>query len=95
MDKNDNNKAVLIKKLMVGVITLLLIMYIIFSVLKTNVTQIKTESANIITVSDAIPVSGYFIRNEYLIENNEKGIISYNFNDGDKISKDESVADIF
>ena len=82
MDKNDNNKAVLIKKLMVGVITLLLIMYIIFSVLKTNVTQIKTESANIITVSDAIPVSGYFIRNEYLIENNEKGIISYNFNDG-------------
>ena len=44
MDKNDNNKAVLIKKLMVGVITLLLIMYIIFSVLKTNVTQIKTES---------------------------------------------------
>ena len=73
MEKSDN-KAIVIKKVLVALITILLIAYIVSVVLKSNFTQVKTEAGNIMTVSDAIPVSGYFIRDEYLIENNEKGI---------------------
>ncbi len=94
MEKSDN-KAIVIKKVLVALITILLIAYIVSVVLKSNFTQVKTEAGNIMTVSDAIPVSGYFIRDEYLIENNEKGIVSYNVTDGSKISKNEAVADVF
>ena len=93
MEKSD--RTVIIKKIAIAVITLLLIAYIVSVILKANFTQIKTETANIMNVSDAIPVSGYFIRDENLIINDNDGFISYNVNDGDKIAKNEEVASVY
>lgn len=89
------DKTMIVKKVAVAIITILLIAYIVSVMLKANFTQIKTETANIMTVSDAIPVSGYFIRDEHLITNKNEGFISYEINDGGKISKGETVATVF
>ena len=93
MDKSD--KTVIIRKIAVATITILLIAYIVSVVLKANFTQIKTETANIMTVSDAIPVSGYFIRDEHLVKNDNEGFISYELSDGDKVSVNETVANVY
>ena len=93
MDKSD--KTVIIRKIAVATITILLIAYIVSVVLKANFTQIKTETANIMTVSDAIPVSGYFIRDEHLVKNDNEGFISYELGDGDKVSVNETVANVY
>lgn len=93
MEKND--KTAIIRKIAVAIITLLLIAYIVSVVLKANFTQIKTETANIMTVPDAISVSGYFIRDEHLIKNDNEGFISYELSDGDKISINEAVASVY
>ena len=88
-------KTVIIKKIAVVLITLLVIAYIVFAVMKSNFTQIKTEKANIMTVSETIPAKAYFIRDEHLIKYSGSGFISYVVNDGDKVSNGEPVANVF
>ena len=88
-------KTVIIRKVVVGIMTGLIIAYIISVVLKANFTQIKTETANVLTVSDSISVNGYFVRDEELIKYNNGGFVSMTLSDGDKVSKNETVANVF
>ncbi len=91
----EKDSTTVIKRIIVAVITILIVAYIISVGLKANFTQVKTETANIMTVSDSIPTTGYFIRDEQIITYDGDGVISYLLNDGDKISKDESVANVY
>ena len=91
----EKDSTTVIKRIIVAVITILIVAYIISVGLKANFTQVKTETANIMTVSDSIPTTGYFIRDEQMITYDGDGVISYLLNDGDKISKDESVANVY
>ena len=84
-----------IKKVAFAIVTLLIIAYVISVALKANFTQIKTEAATLMTVSDSIPTTGYFIRDESLITYNGDGVISYTLDDGDKISVGEPVASVY
>ena len=91
----DKDKTVIIKKVAVAVITLLLIAYIVSVIIKANFTQIETQSANVMTVSDSISVKGYFIRDEYYLTNEQDGYVSYRIDDGGKVSKGQVVADVY
>ena len=91
----EKDSTTVIKRIIVAVITILIVAYIISVGLKANFTQVKTETANIMTVSDSIPTTGYFIRDEQMITYDGDGVISYLLNDGDKISKDESVPNVY
>lgn len=91
----DKDKTIIIKKVAVAVITLLLIAYIVSVIIKANFTQIDTQSANIMTVSDSVSVRGYFIRDEKLLTNKKDGYVSYRTDDGGKIAKGEVVADVY
>lgn len=93
MEKKDRGE--IIKRIGVVVIAIALLLYIVSILVRANFTQIKTETANIRTVSDSIPVKGYFIRDEKLIENKDSGFISYNVSDGDRVSLHESVATLY
>lgn len=89
------DKTVIIRKIALALMTVLILAYIVSVILKANFTQIKTESANIMTVSESIPTSGYFIRDEQLVIHEGSGFISYVAADGEKISKNEPVANVF
>ncbi len=91
----EKDSATIIKRIVVAIISILIIAYVVSVGLKANFTQIKTETANIMTVSDSIPTKGYFIRDEKIITYDGSGVISYLLNDGEKISKDEAVADVY
>lgn len=89
------DKSAIIKKVIMTLITLLVIAYVVYVVCSASFTQIKLETAKVMTVSDSINASGYFIRDEKLITYNGNGIVSYVANDGDKISKNQTVANAF
>ncbi len=91
----EKDKTLLVKPIVGAVMTILILSYIVSVVLKANFVQIKTESANIMTVSDSISSKGYFIRDEHLISSKDEGYISYVFDDGDKVSKNEAVANVY
>ena len=91
----EKDSATIIKRIVVAIISILIIAYVVSVGLKANFTQIKTETASIMTVSDSIPTKGYFIRDEKIITYDGSGVISYLLNDGEKISKDEAVADVY
>lgn len=91
----ERDSSVLIRKIIVALLTILIIFYIVSVGLKANFTQIKTESANIMNVSDSVSAVGYFIRDEHLISYDGSGVISYVLSDGDKISKNEPVANVY
>lgn len=91
----EKDSATIIKRIVVAIISILIIAYVVSVGLKANFIQIKTETANIMTVSDSIPTKGYFIRDEKIITYDGSGVISYLLNDGEKISKDEAVADVY
>ncbi len=91
----DKDKTLIIKKVAIAVMTLLILAYIVSVIIKANFAQIKTQSASIMTVSDSVEVTGYFIRDEKLITSDADGYITYRTDDGGRISKNEAVADIY
>ncbi len=91
----ERNNAVIVKKAVLALLTILIVAYIISVGLKANFTQVKTEAANIMTVSDSIPATGYFIRDEQIISYDGEGVISYTVNDGNKVSVGEAVANVY
>lgn len=91
----EKDSIAMIRKVALAIVTILIIAYVISVAVKANFTQIKTESATLMTVSDSIPATGYFIRDESYITYDGNGVISYTLNDGDKISVDEPVANIY
>ncbi len=91
----EKDSTTIIKRIIVAVVSILIVAYIVSVGLKANFTQVKTETANIMTVSDSIPAKGYFIRDEQLITYDGGGVISYLLNDAEKISKDEAVAYVY
>lgn len=91
----DEMDKSIVKKVIMTLITILVIVYVIYVIFNAGIKRIKTETVQSITVSDSINVTGYFIRNEKAIEYNGKGVVSYTVQDGDKVSKNETVANIF
>ncbi len=84
-----------LKNVIMIVLTLLIIVYVICMFGKASFTQIKSISAAETTVYDSIDVNGYIVRGEQYVEYKENGVISYTVSDGDKVSKEEAVANLF
>ena len=93
MEKKSS--VALVRKIIMTLITLLVIAYVIYVICSASFTQIKTETAKIRTVSDSITTSGYFIRDEKLIQYKGGGIVSYTADDGEKVSKNQTIANVF
>ena len=93
MEKKSS--VTLVRKVIMTLITILVIVYVIYVICSASFTQIKTETTKIRTVSDSIATSGYFIRDEKLIEYKGDGVVSYIVEDGEKVSKNQTVANVF
>lgn len=84
-----------VKKIVMIVFVLLVISYVIFVICRSSFTQVKSVEASRTTVYDAIDANAYIIRSETYIKYGKEGIISYTASDGDKISRGETVANVF
>lgn len=93
MEKKSS--VTLVRKVIMTLITVLVIAYVVYVICSASFTQIKTETAKMRTVSDSISTSGYFIRDEKLIKYNGGGVVSYIVGDAEKVSKNQTVANVF
>ena len=85
----------IVKKIIAALVTVLIIVYLGYVFGRAGFTQVKTVSAIQTTVYDSIDVNAYIIRSEKYVEYKENGVISYTVSDGDKVSKNENIANIF
>lgn len=89
------DKSAAVRKVIMTVLTLLVISYVIYVICRTSFTQVKTVTAKESTAYQSITTDCYIIRDETLIEYNGDGVISYNIEDGEKVSVNEAVAGVF
>lgn len=89
------DRSVIVKKIIMVIITLLVIAYVIFQVSRASFTQVKTVTAKDTIAYDSFAADCYVVRDETMIEYSGDGIISYNYDNGAKVSVNETVAGVF
>ncbi|MGN0536938.1 MAG: HlyD family efflux transporter periplasmic adaptor subunit [Acutalibacteraceae bacterium] len=89
------DKSSIIKKILMTLITILVLAYVVYVIVGANFNSIKTEAATKMTATNSISVSGYFIRDESLIQHKGNGVISYTVEDCSKVAGKETVAEIY
>ena len=89
-------KAPLIRRIASAVVAFLILFYIGYQIWTANYQSIRFETANWATVADSFQTTGYAIRQETLItQDNTQGVVGYRLEDGEKVSQGGAVADIF
>ncbi len=73
----------------------LLSLFLLHQVYSAIYNPIKTETAEYISVTDGISFTGMIIRNELLIEKSDSGVMHLLVSDGERVSKDGTIAKIF
>ncbi len=84
------------KKKVVFVLTLILsLTYIGYQIYVSNFAKVKTQPATYTSLSDSIQTESFAVRDEVFIDNISDGVMSYVLEEGEKISKNGVVAEIF
>lgn len=65
----------------------LIIVYSLFSFVVNHYNPVKTTPATQVSMDDSFSTTGYFIRQEKVIDIAEGDTVEYNYSDGDKVSK--------
>lgn len=85
----------LIRKMGATLLAILLLIYVGYQIYLINYQGIKTETATYAEVSDTIQLSAWVVRDETVIHANYSGVPYFRVNDGDKVSKNGMIADIY
>ena len=76
-------------------IVLVLLVYIGYQIFSSTYSQIQTEIASYAEVDETISSTGFVMRDETILSNTTDGVLTYLLEDGDKVSKDGKVAEIY
>lgn len=87
-----NNKGALFLKIAVTAVALIFFIYQTFSVIYKPIT---TATALYHSTYDGIEINGYFVREETIIDYNITGNERYVVSEGEKISKDGTIAEVY
>lgn len=86
----------LFKRIIVGLLVLSLLIYIVYLFAGANFGKsVEIEEAVNIEVSDTIYSQAFIVRDESYITNSQSGVTSFNIGDGDEVSKNQVIADIY
>ena len=85
----------LFKRILVAALTLLAIIYVAYLLISANFDMYPTENAVQATVTDRISSDAFIIRDENLIENSAKGVLSYSVANGEAVNADGEIAKVY
>ncbi len=83
------------KKIIFMIILIFASAYILYQIYVSNFTKVKTQPVTYTSLSDSIQSESFIVRDEVFINNNSNGVMSYLLEDGEKVAKDGTVAEIF
>lgn len=81
-------------KIIVAVLTVLVAAYFLFSILSSNGSSYTTYTAVAYKVGDGISTTGFVVRDEQVIESNEKIVVLMR-SDGERVGKGQVVANCY
>ena len=84
-----------VKRLITVVVSLFLIAYVGYQCVQVFYSPIKTETVNRYSQYKTIDTEGIAIRNERLIEKKVNGYIYYKLDNGSRVSKDGTIAEVY
>lgn len=93
-----NNRKKLTGRIILGVVITLVLVYIVFLFVTTNFlgsNNIVTEIAYKTTAYEAIKTSALVVRDEECLTSDMDGIMVYQFSDGDKVTVDGVIAEVY
>ena len=85
----------LFKRILIGGLTLLAVIYVVYLLLNANFTVYPTENATQVSVTDKIYANAFIIRDETYVKNTSSGVISYTVEDGDQVNANGIVAKVY
>ncbi len=85
----------LIRKIGATALGVFIIIYIIYQWIVVSYTGVSTETAMYTKVSDTINTQAWFVRDDKIVTSTEKGNISFNVSDGEKVAKGDAIANIY
>ncbi|MEE1061633.1 MAG: HlyD family efflux transporter periplasmic adaptor subunit [Ruminococcus sp.] len=85
----------LFKRILIGGLTLLAVIYVVYLLLNINFGVYPTENAVEVSVTDKIYANAMIIRDETYIKNSSSGVVSYTVEDGDEVHSGGVVAKIY
>ena len=91
----DKRNWQIVRNIILSLVTILIVVYVIYVLGRAGFTQVKSVGAVKMTVYDSIDVNVYIVRSERYIEYKGEGVLSYTVSDGDKVSKNENIANVF
>ena len=91
----DKRNWQIVRNVILSLVTILIVVYVIYVLGRAGFTQVKSVGAVKMTVYDSIDVNAYIVRSERYIEYKGEGVLSYTVSDGDKVSKNENIANVF
>lgn len=83
------------KKIIFMIILIFASAYILYQIYVSNFTKVETQPVTYTSLSDSIQSESFIVRDEVFINNNSNGVMSYLLEDGEKVAKDGTVAEIF
>lgn len=87
--------TILLKRIIFTLLGILILIYVIKQASLINFNSVSTETAIYTQMDDTIDTTAWIVRNETVITENYSGVISCNFNDGDKVSDGSYVATVY
>lgn len=84
-----------LKRLVSGVLAILLLSYVGYQVYRLKHTEVRTETAEKYTASDLVQTTVVALRDETLLESSAKGVADYVVSSGEKVCKGEVIAKIY
>ena len=85
----------LFKRILIGGLTLLAVVYVLYLLLNINFGVYPTENAVEVTVTDKIYANAFIIRDETYVTNSSSGVVSYTVEDGDEVHSGGTVAKVY
>ncbi len=91
MDKSNT----LVKKIIPTAFSILILIYIAYQIIAMGDGNIMTETAMFTEISDSTKVQAYAVRNEVVVTKNYDGVINFNVEDGEKVHRYSTIANIY
>lgn len=85
----------LFKRILVAALTILALIYVAYLLLSSHFNMYPTENAVRATVTDTINANGFILRDEVIINNDTKGILSYSCASGDAVNANGEIAKVY
>ena len=85
----------LFKRILIGGLTLLAVIYVVYLLLNINFGVYPTENAVEVSVTDKIYTNAVIIRDETYVKNNSAGVVSYTVEDGEEVQSGGTVAKVY